>query len=123
MSGRRDDSLLLDDLIGAGERLIELGTRVPVGCLGQDRDTNEKMLWNLVVLGETVKRMRTLTRQRFADVPWKPIADTRDWVIDHYDGVDWQVLTLIVSQELPPLLPRLREIRDIVRAEFDAGGS
>ncbi|MDO8916049.1 MAG: DUF86 domain-containing protein [Coriobacteriia bacterium] len=123
MSGRRDDSLLLGDMLDAAERLIELASGVPDGWLGQDQDTNEKMLWNLVVLGEAVKRMRPLTRQRFSDVPWKLIADTRDWVIDHYDGVDWQVVTLIVTRELPRLLPRLREIRDIVRAEFDAGGA
>jgi uncharacterized protein with HEPN domain len=121
MSGGRDDSLPLDDVIDAVERLMELAARVGDARLGQDRDTNEKMLWNIVVLGEAVRRMRPSTRDRFVDVPWKPIADARDWVIDHYDGVDWEVVAPIVSQELPPLLPRLREIRDVVRAEFDAG--
>jgi uncharacterized protein with HEPN domain len=122
MSGRRDDSLLLGDVIDAAERLIELAAGVADGWLGQDRDTNEKMLWNIVVLGEAVRRMRPSTRERFADVPWNLIAGTRDRVIHHYEGVDWEVVALIVSQELPPLLPRLREIRDVVRAEFDAGG-
>lgn len=123
MSGRRDDSLLLVDLIDAAERLIELASGVPEGWLGQDRDTNEKMLWNLVVLGEAVKRMRALTRERFADVPWKSMAGTRDRVTHHCEGIDWEMVALIVTRELPPLLPRIREIRDIVRAEFDAGGA
>lgn len=110
-------------MIDAAERLIELASDVRDGWLGQDRDTNEKMLWNLVVLGEAVKRMRAQTRERFPDVPWKMIAGTRDRVTHHYEGIDWQVVALIIADELPPLLLRLREIRDIVRTEFDAGAT
>jgi uncharacterized protein with HEPN domain len=123
MSGRRDDSLLMADMIDAAERMIELASEVHDGQLGQARDTGEMILWNLVVLGEAVKRMRAVTRERFADVPWKLIAGTRDRVTHHYEGIDWQVVARIIADELPPLLPRLREIRDIVRAEFDAGSA
>jgi uncharacterized protein with HEPN domain len=121
MSGRRDDSLLMGDMVDAAERMIELASGVRDGQLGQDRGIGEMILWNLVVLGEAVKRMRAVTRGRFADVPWKLIAGTRDRVTHHYEGIDWQVVARIIAAELPPLLPRLREIRDIVRAEFDTG--
>jgi uncharacterized protein with HEPN domain len=121
MSGRRDDSLLLDDLLDAAQRIVDLASDVPTGHLGQDRDTSERILWNLVVLGEAVKRMRMQTRERFPEVPWKMIAGTRDRVTHHYEGIDWEVVARIITQELPPLLPRLREIRDVVRTEFDAG--
>lgn len=120
MSGRRDDSLPLDDIVDAAERLIELAERVPQGRLGLDREINEMVLWNLVVLGEAAKRLPAQTRERFPDVPWKRITGTRDQVAHHYDGVDWQVVTRIVADELPALLPRLTEIRDLLLAEFDA---
>jgi uncharacterized protein with HEPN domain len=123
MSGRRDDSLLLDDLIGAGERLIELGARVPVGTLGLDLDVAEMIQWNLLVLGEASKRLRASTRDRFGDVAWSDLIRTRDRIIHHYEGMNWPLIAEIIADELPPLLPRLREIRDIVRAEFDAGGA
>jgi uncharacterized protein with HEPN domain len=121
MSGRRDDSLLLDDLIGAGERLIELSARVPVGTLGVDEDVAEMIQWNLLVLGEASKRLRGPTRDRFGDVQWSDLIRTRDRVMHHYEGMNWGLIAEIIADELPPLLPRLREIRDIVRAEFDAG--
>jgi uncharacterized protein with HEPN domain len=120
MSGRRDDSLLLEDMVDATERLIELTRSVPKGRLGLERGTNEMVLWNLVVLGEATKRLRKQTRERFADVLWKRIAGTRDRIAHNYEGIDWQVVTAIIADELPALLPRLTEIRDLLRAEFDA---
>jgi hypothetical protein len=36
--------------------------------------------------------------------------------------MNWPLIAEVIADELPLLLPRLREIRDIVRAEFDADG-
>lgn len=47
------------------------------------------------------------------------MARSRDRIAHHYEGVDWSLVAQIVQDELPPLLPRLREIRDLVRAEFE----
>ena len=121
MSGRRDESPLLEDIVDASQRLIELASPVPAGTLGVDRDLAEMIQWNLVVLGEAVKRMRPEIRERFPDVPWSAVAGTRDRIVHHYEGVRWHVVARIVADELPALLPRLIEIRDLLRAEFDAG--
>jgi uncharacterized protein with HEPN domain len=119
MSGRRDESLLLDDLLGAVTRLVDLGSSIPEGMLGANEGDNERILWNLVVLGESVKRLRRETRARFTDVPWSDMAETRDRVVYHYEGVDWQIIAGIIDEDLPALLPRLLEIRARLRAESD----
>jgi uncharacterized protein with HEPN domain len=119
MSGRRDESLLLDDLLGAVTRLVDLGSSIPEGMLGANEGDNERILWNLVVLGESVKRLRRETRARFTDVAWSDMAETRDRVVYHYEGVDWQIIAGIIDEDLPALLPRLLEIRARLRAESD----
>ena len=120
MSGQRDESLVLDDVLDAAERLTELGAGVRQGFLGVDRDTSESILWNLLVLGESAKRLSVSLRERFDDLPWGHMARTRDRVTHHYDVIDWAAIAEIVHDQLPPLLPRLAEVRDTVRAEFDA---
>ncbi|MDZ4655062.1 MAG: HepT-like ribonuclease domain-containing protein [Coriobacteriia bacterium] len=120
MSGRRDESLLLDDVVHATSRLIELGSQSEVP-LGEDLSCDEQVQYNLIILGEAVKRLSPATRERFADVPWSPMARARDRVVHHYEGVDWAVIETIIGSDLPPMLPRLLEIRDIVREEYDAG--
>jgi uncharacterized protein with HEPN domain len=121
MSGKRDESLLLDDLIDATTRLIELGNHSQAGRLGEDRDLNERVMWNLVVLGEATKRLSAATRERFSDVPWSDMAETRDRVVHHYEGVDWAMVAQIIDGELPAVLAKLTAIRDQLRVEFDLG--
>ena len=121
MSGRRDESLLLDDIVGACERLLELVAATPEGSLGEDRSVAEGIQFNLIVLGEATKRLPGWVRERYPDVPWRDMAETRDRIVHHYEGVDWLIVQRIADDELPHLLPRLRAIRDQLRAEFDAG--
>ncbi|MCK8114854.1 HepT-like ribonuclease domain-containing protein [Anaerosoma tenue] len=120
MSGPRDESIILESLVDAASRLIDLGRDVPRDHIGDDRDDRERILWNLVVLGESSKRLSIKVRSRFADVPWSEMARTRDVVAHHYDGIIWPRVAEIIQDRLPSLLPQLASIRDTVRAEFDA---
>ncbi|MHB1475658.1 MAG: HepT-like ribonuclease domain-containing protein [Dermatophilaceae bacterium] len=120
MSGQRDESIVLESLLDAAERLVELGHGVQRGHIGGDRDDRERILWNLVVLGEASKRLSEELRCRFADVPWIEMARTRGVVAHHYDGIVWARVSEVICDQLPPLLPRLVEIRKLVRSEFDA---
>jgi uncharacterized protein with HEPN domain len=123
MSGRRDESLLLDDMIGACERIIDLVASAPRERLGEDRAIAEGIQFNLIVLGEAAKRLPKAVCERYPDVPWSDVAETRDRIVHHYEGVDWGIVGLIADDELPKLLPRLAEIRDLLSAEFDEGSS
>lgn len=121
MSGRRDDSLLLDDLVRATSRLLELGPQLPANGTEPQSALADQVMWNLVVLGEATKRLRPQTRERFVDVPWSAMAETRDRLVHYYEGVDWSTVAEIISGELAALLARLTEIRDLLRDEFDRG--
>lgn len=116
MSGRRDDSLVLDDIVDAAQELVSLGA-ADNGPLGTERATNDRVLWNLTVLGEAAKRAGADVRDRNPEIPWANMAETRDRVVHHYEGVNWTTVADILRVELPPLLPKLREIRDQLRID------
>ena len=118
MCGRRDASLVLDDIVAAATRLTELGEHLPVRGV-PDRDTADMVLWNLTVLGEAAKRLESDVRSRFAGVAWSAMAGTRDVVVHHYEGVDWEIVTRVVREDLPAVLPELTAIRDQLRTEYD----
>lgn len=101
------------------QRLVELAETAS-GSLGRELSLNEMVLWNLVVMGEAAKRLREPIKMRFPDIAWASMMRTRDRIIHHYEGVDWEIVQRIIEIDLPPLIPRLVEIRDTVRAEFDA---
>ncbi|MDP2233001.1 MAG: DUF86 domain-containing protein [Actinomycetota bacterium] len=121
MSGQRDESLVMDDIVDAAQRLAELGGRLEPTVHAPSRDVADQLLWNLTVLGEAVKRLQPATRARYQDVEWAAMAATRDVVVHHYEGVDWEIVIRIAQHELPGALPRLREILAALRAESDGG--
>ena len=123
MSGRRDESLLLGDLIQAASRLVSVVGMLPEGSLGQNPDVDEVVLWNLAVLGEASKRLTSTTRERYSDLPWKQLARTRDVIVHHYEGVNWALIEQICTIDLPAILPRLVEVNDQLRDQFDSEGS
>ncbi len=62
------------------------------------------------IIGEASKHIPDDIRMQFPDVPWQRMAGMRDRVIHAYFGVDYDILWQTVTQEIPPLLERLREI-------------
>ena len=115
MSGARDQTLLFDDMIAASSRLLELAPNVPAA--GEpEQGVAEMVLWNLTVLGEAAKRVPEDVRATFPDVEWAAMAKTRDVVVHHYEGVDWEVIRGILADYVPALLPRLVEIRGVLRS-------
>jgi uncharacterized protein with HEPN domain len=114
MSGVRDRSLLFDDMIAASTRLLELAPSV-TGAGEPEQSVAEMVLWNLTMLGEAAKRVPEDVRTTFADVEWAAMARTRDVVVHHYEGVDWEVIRGILADYVPSLLPRLIEVRDRLR--------
>jgi uncharacterized protein with HEPN domain len=120
MSGRRDESVVLDDIVTAAQQVVDLVGALPGGQLGSDAHVGHAVLWNLTVLGEAAKRLRPETRERFADVPWSNFTRTRDYLVHHYEGTDWRLLEEVGRKELPRPLPKLNAIRDLLQSEADA---
>jgi len=110
MCGRRDESLLVDDLLHAVLRLLKLGADASHGSLATDEDKGDAILFNLVILGEAAKRVSPGLRMRFPDIPWTDMAETRDRVVHHYEGIDWRVITEIIEEDLPALADRLQQV-------------
>lgn len=101
-------------MVDAAQELVLIGAAVS-RPFGSERATNDRVLWNLTVLGEAAKRVNAQVRDENPSIPWANMAETRDRIVHHYEGVNWTIVTDILRIELPPLLPRLCEIRDKLR--------
>ena len=112
MSGLRSERLIVEDMIGAAQRLVELGAECAPEPLGLDQTLGEGVLFNIIILGEAAKRASIETRASFPLVPWRELARTRDRLVHHYEGVDWEVVQQIIDVDLPRIIPLLHTVRD-----------
>ncbi len=68
------------------------------------------MLRNLEVIGEAVRNIPSDMRQKYKKVQWSQIAGTRDKLIHHYFGVNWEIVWNVVQEKLPALKADVQRI-------------
>jgi len=79
-----------------------------------DLDTNEILAFATIhlieMLGEASRTLSDEFRQQYPEVPWDMISGTRNRLAHGYIDVDLDIIRVIVTKDLPPLIIRLRRI-------------
>lgn len=108
---QRDEATLLD-IAQAANQIREFLRGVTEEMFATDLKTQSAVLYQLLVIGEAVKRLSKQLRNEHNTIPWSLMAGMRDHLIHAYDTVDWdevwQTANVDVSQllvQIEPLLP------------------
>ena len=104
------DRLLLTEIVGAGERIIELSAGRDVADVEANRDVRHALLWNDTVLGEAASQVSQELRDTHPDVPWSDPVRLRNRIVHGYWSIELDVLTSTASQDLPGMLAAVRQI-------------
>ena len=65
----------------------------------------------LEILGEAAKNVSEATKDTAPRIPWRQIAGTRDRLIHGYFAIDPDILWAIITDDLPPLIIELQQLR------------
>lgn len=76
----------------------------------QDDKTVFAVIRAFEILGEATKQIPASIRAQYAEVPWTEMAQMRDKLIHHYFGVNRKVVWKTATEQLPILLPRIRQM-------------
>jgi uncharacterized protein with HEPN domain len=79
-----------------------------------DQVLQRAVIRSLEIIGEASKKIAPDFRVKYPQVDWKKMAGTRDKLIHHYFGVDYDIVWDIISNELPNLQT---EIGRIIKSE------
>lgn len=83
----------------------------------RDTKTQDAVIRNFEIIGESAKRVSQVTRNRAPKIPWTRIAGFRDILIHQYEGVDLEEVWKRVEQDLSPLLRDLRTLLNEMEKE------
>ena len=77
----------------------------------QDRKTQDAVIRNLEVLGQTIKDFGIEDlKQDFPDIPWKAIAGMRNIIAHEYLGLDKVIIWETAKNHLQPIKVVLKEL-------------
>lgn len=61
------------------------------------------------MIGEAAARLSDETRVHLPEIPWKQIIGFRNIAVHAYFSVDWRIVFVTVTDDLPPMKERIVE--------------
>jgi len=84
-----------------------------------DLDTDRMLLFAVVraieILGEAASQISDDIRSHAADLPWRAMVGMRNRIVHAYFDIDADIVWKTAVEEVPGLLPRLRELLEQVK--------
>jgi len=105
-----DDEIRLRHVLDAASEAVDFTK----GHRRADLDTDRKLSLSLVrlleVIGEAARGITMEFRREHSEFPWKSMIGMRDRLIHGYFDVNLDVIWETVTNDLPPLIDKLKKI-------------
>jgi len=76
----------------------------------QDAVLLRAVIRSLEIIGEATKNVPSDIREKYPEIYWKEMAGTRDKLIHHYFGIDYEILWDIMVNEIPGLKVNIEKL-------------
>lgn len=106
----REWQVLVIDILDAIGRIQTYTTGMTYECFEEDERTIDAVIRNFITIGEAAGRVPADIAKQHSDIPWRLMADMRNFAVHHYWGVEASVLWQTTQDDLPGLVPRLKGI-------------
>jgi uncharacterized protein with HEPN domain len=90
--------------------LVHIGSQVSIGDIIHDPTLQRAVVRSIEVLGEASKNLSPALKQQNPEIPWEDIAGIRDILAHRYFGVDWDVVSDVIFNEIPNLDVQIKSI-------------
>ena len=94
------------------EFIIEFTSTISEEEFLENRLLKKAMVRCFEIIGEATKKVDFDFRMKYNSIAWKEMAGLRDKLIHDYTGVDYNLLWIIISENIPELDFQLEQIID-----------
>ena len=107
---KHDPDVSLHQILAYAREAVEISKGKTRQDLDRDRLLNLAMTRLVEMLGEAANRVPEGVRAQYPDLPWLQMIAARNRLIHGDDSVDFDVLWVIIQNDLPALIIRLQDI-------------
>jgi uncharacterized protein with HEPN domain len=100
----------LRQILSHSKEAVEIARGRTREDLDQDRLLNLALARLLEIIGEAANRVPDEAQEKYPDLPWLQMIGARNRLIHGYDSVDFDILWVIVTRDLPALIKQIEEI-------------
>ena len=112
----RREKLCLQDIVEACDDIEEFIGGSDLQEFREDKRTKSAVLQKLAVIGEAASRLPADFKAGHPEVEWMAIADFRNRLIHGYFNLDWEIIWVAATEEVPALR---KQISEITKREFE----
>lgn len=107
---KRDPVKALRQIYTHAQEAVEIQDGKRREDLDSDRLLNLALTRLVEIIGEAANRVPPSTKEKYPDLPWMQMIGARNRLIHGYDSVDFDILWVIVHEDLPVVITQLEEI-------------
>ena len=108
---KRDIGLFIEDILTSIKNIEEFSKGLDKEKFSKDNLRQSAIIRQLEIIGEAVKNIPNLFREKYPKIAWKDIAGFRDVLSHAYFGVNLDRVWNIVEFDLPKLKQEIIKIR------------
>jgi uncharacterized protein with HEPN domain len=100
----------IDDILEAIATIDQFTDGMTLATFSADRRTIHAVLYNFIVIGEAARHVAPEIVARYPSIPWPKMRAMRNVMVHEYLHVVVKTVWDTLRDDLPPLVPVLREI-------------
>ncbi|GIV71406.1 HepT-like ribonuclease domain-containing protein [Caldilinea sp.] len=110
----RPERLYLIDILQAAEAIERFLKGIGESDFMQDELRQSAVLQKLIVVGEAAARLPKGFTERHPEIPWPDIVAFRNIAVHEYFAVDWRIVWVTATQDVPLLREQMTRLLDEV---------
>lgn len=113
----RPERLYLSDIVEAADAIARFLHGVDEAAFMRDELRQSAVLQKLIVIGEAAARLPNAFTDQHPDIPWPDIVAFRNIAVHEYFAVDWRIVWVTATQEVPLLRQQIARLLEEISNE------
>lgn len=109
---KKDPAIFINHILECIERIQDYTAGVSQDKFLSSPQIQDAIMRRIEVIGEAVKKMNPVVKDKHPDIPWKRIAGMRDTLIHDYLGVDLKLTWKVATEDIVELKRKISAVRN-----------